>query len=90
MKTTQRIKIRKGTQTAKLLKAYYDAAMPLIDEEAAMNARVPIRSCWWKRCSELRQAGLIKVEPGTKKSSLGKDCGLSVITFDGIMAAREL
>jgi hypothetical protein len=49
------------SQRGRLLLEYWDAAGGgLTDEEAATAARIPDRSCWWKRSSELRQAGLIQ------------------------------
>lgn len=52
---------RAGSQKARLLQAYRDAGSAgLTDEEAAAAADVPERSCWWKRCNELRESGLIR------------------------------
>lgn len=49
------------SQRGRLLLEYWEASTAgLTDEEAATAARIPDRSCWWKRSSELRQAGLIQ------------------------------
>lgn len=45
------------TQREIILAAYRAHPDGLTDEEAAEIAGV--RGCWWKRCSELRQQGLI-------------------------------
>lgn len=55
------VALRAGSQKARLLEAYATAAWPLSDEDAAVEAGVPPRSCFWKRCSELRADGLIEV-----------------------------
>jgi hypothetical protein len=53
---------RAGSQKARLL-AVYKAVYPagLTDEEAATRAGLPITSCYWKRCGELRQDGYIEM-----------------------------
>ena len=65
---------RAGSQKARLL-AVYEAAFPeaLTDEEAARSAGLYVTGCcYWKRCSELRDAGAI-IEVGTKR--VGGDIG---------------
>lgn len=46
-----------ATQREIILSVYRDYPDGLTDEEAAEIAKV--QGCWWKRCSELRQHGLI-------------------------------
>jgi hypothetical protein len=55
------VALRAGSQKARLVEAY-EAAYPegLTDEEAAKAAAVPDRSCYWKRCNELRDEGRIE------------------------------
>lgn len=49
------------SQRGRLLLAYAEIGeMGHTDEEAARAAQIPDRSCWWKRCGELRRAGLIE------------------------------
>ena len=63
---------RAGSQKDKLLKAYATAyPLPLTDEEAASLAGLPMTSCYWKRCGELRQDGKIIELSLTKKGSAG-------------------
>lgn len=53
------VTVRAGSQKARLLAAYYAAGPDgLTDDEAAVHARVD-RACFWKRCSEMREDGLI-------------------------------
>lgn len=49
-----------GSQKAKLLAVYAHSEDGLTDEQAAERAGVNLRSCWWKRCNELRQLGFIQ------------------------------
>lgn len=51
---------RAGSQKAKLLDAY-KAAYPggLTDDEACIAAGLPLTSCYWKRCGELREDGMV-------------------------------
>ena len=52
---------RAGSQKAKLLEAFRQAhPKSLTDEQAAILAGVPMMSCYWKRCGELRDLGLIE------------------------------
>lgn len=54
------VKIRAGSHRTKILHAYA-TGLELTDERAARDiAGMPERSCWWKRCSELRQGGYIE------------------------------
>jgi hypothetical protein len=64
----ERIAYRSGSQKDKLLNAYR-SAFPngLTDDEAAVVAGLPLTSCYWKRCGELRQDG--KIVPGKVRES---------------------
>ena len=53
------IAYRAGTQKYKLLLAFKENPSGLTDEEAARWAGLPLTSCYWKRCGELREDGLI-------------------------------
>lgn len=51
--------VRSGSQRARILLAYMAAGEEgLTDDQAARAAGISDKSCWWKRCSELRQSGL--------------------------------
>lgn len=53
--------VTSDSQRGRLLLAYYGAGeVGMTDDEAARHARIPDSSCWWKRCGELRRAGLIE------------------------------
>lgn len=68
------VSVRAGSQRAKLLAAYSGSPEGLTATEAAMSAGVSLESCYWKRCSELRQGGYIEAvfrengEPMTRKN----------------------
>jgi hypothetical protein len=53
------VRPRKQSQKQRLYEAYLNHPAGLTDEEAAIFAGLPPRSCWWKRCSELRDEGII-------------------------------
>ena len=77
--------VRFGTQRRRLLEAYEDGIVRLFlsDEEAAERAGL-LRTGFWKRCSELRAAGLI-VRTGTKEGSCGTEvmvCRITVLGHD--------
>lgn len=54
------VKHRAPTQRQRLLWAFEKHPDGLTDEQAAIIAGLSMRSCWWKRCSELRAEGLIE------------------------------
>lgn len=64
---------RAGTQKAKLLAAYITAyPHGLTDDEACVSAGLPLTSCYWKRCGELRATGAIVVGPVRKSRQSGE------------------
>jgi len=79
------IAFRAGTQKDKLLRAFADGG-EFTDEEAAIEAGLSLRSCFWKRCGELRDAELIEFTGGTRTGSAGSACGVSQITTAGFAA----
>lgn len=60
-KAAEQIEVRSGSHRERLLVAYVQSSSPLSDVQASRAAKMPDRSCWWKRCSELRQGGFIEV-----------------------------
>lgn len=83
--------MRAGSQKHILLQAYADLTAGLTDEEAGHNsglARKP-KCCYWKRCSELRQAGLIAVTGETRASSVGEQQQVCAITEAGLLALSK-
>ena len=75
--------VRAGSQRALLLSRYALEAMT--DEEAGHASGLAMRSkcCYWKRCSELRQAGYISVTGSVRVSSAGVDQLVCAITPAG-------
>ena len=74
-------RVRAQSQLGRLLNTYAhpSASDGLTDEMAAQHAGLSMRSCWWKRCSELRALELIE-RCGTGRSSLGEDVMVCKIT----------
>jgi len=77
------IVVRAGSQR-QLLLAQYDEE-PMTDEEAGNASRLAIlpKCCYWKRCSELRQAGYIRPTGKTRTSSAGVEQQVCEITDEG-------
>lgn len=65
------VRKRAPTQKMRLLDIYaIDAGDGLTDDEAAYEADL-LRSCFWKRCGELRQKGLIEDTGRTRVGYMG-------------------
>lgn len=78
--------IKARTQRAKLLESFglLSAAEGITDEEAMEKATgVSPLSEYAKRCSELREAGLIETTGAVRKGGTGKDRIVSKITDEG-------
>ena len=75
--------VRAGSQRAKLLARYEQDSMT--DEEAgnASGLAALPKCCYWKRCSELRQAGYIATTGVMRRSSAGVDQNVCAITQAG-------
>jgi hypothetical protein len=76
--------VRAGSQRAKLLSRY--AYESLTDEEAGRVSGLSSlpKCCYWKRCSELRQAGYIAPTGETRVSSAGVEqqvCRITTLGF---------
>lgn len=80
---------RAPTQRLRLLAVYPAAGeVGLTAEEAAKAAGVSLRSCFWKRVSELAQDGDIEQqvrdgEEVTRKGDAGVECNVYVLTPAG-------
>lgn len=96
------VRLRAGSARALLLAQYAHAAEGrrkdigihppdgLTDQEAATLAAVPTMSCWWKRCSELRTAGLI-ADTGKRRPGVAGDPRIAcAITARGLDEFRRL
>ena len=85
------VRVRAGSQKAQLLRAYAMAGPHgLTDEEAAYVTRLADHRscCWWKRCSELRAAGLIADTGNQRRGQAGESRMVCVITTDGHSAVE--
>ena len=75
---------RAGSQKERLLRAYrYAGADGLTDEEACVLAGISLRSCYWKRCSELREDGVIASLGRSRPGDAGVPRIVCAITSDG-------
>ena len=84
--------VRAGSQKAALLAEY--AQHPLLgltDEQAGLETGLAGKPgcCYWKRCSELRQAGLIRVTSEKRESRAGEMQQVCVITGEGLKLIDE-
>jgi|OpeIllAssembly_1097287.scaffolds.fasta_scaffold40628_5 hypothetical protein len=84
------------SQRGRLLLAYLEAGEAgLTDEEARISAGIAERSNWWKRCGELRAAGLIQVMQDefenavTRVGSSGTSRIVCTITLEGRAVASN-
>ena len=82
-KAAQNLSVRAGSQRALLL-SQYDADS-MTDEEAGHASGLALlpKCCYWKRCSELRQAGYIATTGVTRPSSAGVEQQVCAITQAG-------
>lgn len=85
------VRMRRRSQQFKLLREFCLASdSGLTDEEAADAAQVPVRSCYWKRCSELRQMGLIEPTDQRRNGDAGVQRIVSVVTEKGIHVYKRV
>jgi hypothetical protein len=84
------IVVRAGSQRAILLAVYRE--QPLTDEEAGNASGLSMlpKCCYWKRCSELRQAGYIAPTGETRLSSAGVEQQVCRITTLGFFALSAI
>jgi len=89
---TTSLAVRAGSQRAKLLAVYVNAVGGLTDEAAAVLSGLEAkrRCCWWKRCSDLRQAGFITETWWTGISSTGAAVVACEITAKGRNAYKTI
>jgi len=82
-KAAQNLWVRAGSQRAKLLEQYGEDSMT--DEEAGNASGLAMlpKCCYWKRCSELRQAGYITPTGEVRQSSARVDQQVCSITEAG-------
>ena len=85
-KAGKSVKMRAGSQQARLLIAYDCASLRgLTDDEAGQLTGLGNQKgcCYWKRCSELRQAGYIVPTGETRLSQANEQQRVCVITLLG-------
>ena len=77
----QDVRVRAGSQKAMLLRGYFVRPEGLTATEAAVEAGISLTSCYWKRCSELRQGGYI--------APLSDDDGATVTRVSPVSGSRQ-
>jgi hypothetical protein len=83
-------RIRWGSQRHKLLSAFADAP-DMTDEQAGKATGLyALRACYWKRCGELRELGLIEDTGRTRTSECGHEVIVSTITQKGLAALADM
>lgn len=89
---TVSLTVRAGSQRHRLLQAYAVVAGGMTDEEAgnATGLADSPRCCYWKRCSELRQAGYIAPTGANRSSTAGEAQQVCAITDAGREALDTL
>jgi hypothetical protein len=83
---------RRNSQRHRLLTEYSVAAGfedALTDEEAAEAAEI-YRGCPWKRCSELREMGMIEPTGEKRWSTMGAEQRVCKITAKGLATLEAL
>lgn len=85
------VKIKAGTQRARLLEAFHDWGFNGLTDEQAMKAApgVSATSEFAKRCSELREGGYIEPTGETRAGSAGPQRMVSKVTAKGAAWIRE-
>jgi hypothetical protein len=83
-------RLRWGSQRYKLLVAFSVGA-DMTDEEAGkVTGLYAARACYWKRCGELRDLGLISDTGRTRPSDCGHEVIVSCITRKGLAALADV
>lgn len=82
------VSLRAGTQAARLARAYRDAG-ELTDDEAGQIAGLRDAG-YWKRCSDLRRAGIIEPTGETRPGRSGEQQRICRLTALGVILAADL
>lgn len=83
------VAMRSGSQRHRLLVTYGSGVSQTADE-ARRRAGLPRTSCYWKRCSELREAGLIADTGRTRPGDAGDEQMVCAITDEGLAALSRI
>lgn len=80
------VKLKTGSQKYMLLEQFIEHPDGLTDEEAATYTGLIERRgcCWWHRCSDLRQDGLIIDTGRTRPGASGDERMVCVATQEGV------
>lgn len=84
------VKPRQGSQVWQLLEQYGNHRLGLTDEEAGVfSGLAQRRACYWKRCSDLRNLGLIEDCKVRRAGTSGSMMMVCVITIKGLELLKE-
>ena len=84
------VKPRQGSQVWQLLEQYGNYRQGLTDEEAGVfSGLAQRRACYWKRCSDLRNLGLIEDCKVRRAGTSGSMMMVCVITTKGLELLKE-
>jgi hypothetical protein len=86
-RAAQNVNKRAGSQRFMLLAAFEDSS-ELTADEAMRKAGISERSCYWKRISELREAGHLELTGMEREGEMGSYQAVSRITLAGREALR--
>lgn len=86
----QSIIVSAKNQRGKLLRVYGGVDFGLTDDEAQERSGVSPHSCYWKRCSELRDGGYIAPTGRTRTGRAGVQRIVCQITDEGRRALRRI
>jgi hypothetical protein len=84
------IKVRRGSQQHRLLVVYGNHPTGLTADEAVAQTTISVRSCYWKRVSELLAAGLLEDTGRTRMGDQGSLQRVNRITDAGFALLRTL
>lgn len=86
------VRWRSGNHKIAILNAYRHTGKPLSDREAWQNSALRDKHscCWWKRCSELRDLGMIEVVSTTVCQATGSRVQRCAITDKGRLALSQI
>ena len=85
------VKVRRGSQQHRLLAVYgHNTGIGLTADQAVAQTTISVRSCYWKRVSELVAAGLLEDTGRTWMGDQGSMQRVNRITDAGLALLRSL
>jgi hypothetical protein len=88
--SSQKNNLRWGSQRHRLLQLFYELGEMTDEEAGKASGLYDARACYWKRCGELRDFGLIADTGRTRISGCGNEVLTSTITEEGVSRLKEM